>query len=55
MSTGVIYQKIVKTRTRLNLPLHMIWPDRRNHLVGDMTPLEGMTLSLVGEERGSMS
>ena len=32
----------------------MIWPDRRNHLVGDMTPLAGMPSSLAGEARGSL-
>ena len=36
-----------KIRTRLNLPLHMIWAIRRDHLVGDMTPLAGMPSSLV--------
>ena len=37
-----------KRRTRLNLPLHMIWASRRDHMVGDMTPLVGMPSSLVG-------
>ena len=32
-----------KTTTRLNLPLHMIWAVRRDHLVGDMNPPVGMT------------
>ena len=32
----------------------MIWADRRDHLVGDMTPLAGMPSSLVGEARGSL-
>ena len=31
-----------KIRTRLKLPLHMIWDGRRDHLVGDKTPLVGM-------------
>ena len=31
-----------KTRTRLNLWLHMIWDGRRDHLVVDMSPLAGM-------------
>ena len=39
MSTGVLYQTRKKIRKRLNLLLHMIWADRRDHLVGDMTPL----------------
>ena len=43
-----------KRRTRLNLPLHMIWASRRDHMVGDMTPLVGMPSSLVGEARGSL-
>ena len=43
-----------KIRTRLNLPLHMIWSGRRYNLVGDMTPLVGMPSSLVGEARGSL-
>ena len=42
-----------KITTSLKLPLHMIWAGRRDHLVGDMTPLTGMTSSLVGEARGS--
>ena len=32
----------------------MIWDVRRDHLVGDMTPLAGMYSSFVGEERGSL-
>ena len=32
----------------------MIWADRRDYLVGDMTPIEGMPSSLVGEERVSL-
>ena len=31
-----------KKRTRLNLPCNMIWAGRRDHLVGDTTPLQGM-------------
>ena len=54
MSTGVIYQTRKKITTRLNLPLHMIWAGRSDHLVGDMTPLAGMYSSFVGEERGSL-
>ena len=38
----------------LNLPLHMIWADKRDNLLEDMTPLVGMPLSLVGESRGSL-
>ena len=53
MSTGVLY-KTRKKITILNLPLHMIWVGRRDHLVGDMTPLAGMTSSLLGEARGSL-
>ena len=37
-----------KIRTRLNLLLHMIWAGRRDHLVGDMTPLVCMPSSFVG-------
>ena len=29
-------------RTRLNLPLHIIWDGRRYNLVGDMTPIAGI-------------
>ena len=54
MSNGVLYQTRKKTRTRLNLQLHMIWYGRRDHLVGDMFPLAGMPPSLVGEARGSL-
>ena len=43
-----------KITTRLNLQLHMIWAGRRDHLVGDMTPLADMPSSLVGESRGSL-
>ena len=46
MLTGVLYQ----TRK----PLHTIWAGRRDHLVGDMTPLAGMPSSLVEEARGSL-
>ena len=31
----------------------MIWAGRRDHLVGDMTPLAVMPSSLVGEAKGS--
>ena len=41
-----------KITTRLNLPLHMIWADRRDNPVGDMNPLAGMPSSLVEEARG---
>ena len=51
MSTGVLYQTRKKRITRLNIPLYMIWAGRRDNLVGDMTPLVGMPLSLVGEAR----
>ena len=44
MSTSVIYQTRKKIITRLKLPLHMIWADRRDHLVGDMTPLSGIAV-----------
>ena len=43
-----------KIRTSLNLPLHMIWAGRRDHLVGDITPLAGMPSSLMGEARVSL-
>ena len=52
MSTGVLDQTRGKIITRLNLPLHMIWAGRKDHLIGDMTPVEGMTSLLVGEARG---
>ena len=42
-----------KITTRLNLLLHMIWDGRRDHLVGDMTPLAGMPSSLAEEEKWS--
>ena len=32
----------------------MLWAGRRDHLVGDMTPLAGMPSSLAGEARGSL-
>ena len=32
----------------------MTWADRRDHLVGDTTPLAGMPSSLVEEARGSL-
>ena len=54
MSTDVLYQTRENIRIRLNLPLHMIWAGRKDHLVGDMTPLAGMPSSLVGEARGSL-
>ena len=53
MFTGVLYRKILKMRTVLNLLLHMIQAGRRDHLVGDMTPLAFMPTSFVGEARGS--
>ena len=31
----------------------MIWADRRDHMVGEMTPIAGMPSSLVVEARGS--
>ena len=54
MSTGVLFQEREKVTTRLNLPLYLIWAGRRDHLVGDMTPLSGMPSSLVEEARGSL-
>ena len=54
MLTGVLYQTRKKIKTRLNLPLHMIWASRRDHLVGDMTPLESIPSSLVGKSRGTL-
>ena len=36
-----------KRRTRLNLPLHMKWDDRRDHLVRYITPIAGMPSLLV--------
>ena len=54
MFTGVIYQTREKRRTGLNLPLHIIWDGRRDHLEGDMAPLVGMPSSLVGEAKGSL-
>ena len=54
MSTGVLYQTRKKIRTRLNLPLHMIWAGIRDHMVGDMTPRVGMPSSFVGEARVSL-
>ena len=38
----MLYQTRKKIRTRLNLPLHMIWYGRRDHLVVDMNPLESI-------------
>ena len=54
MVTGVLYQTRKKTRTGLNIRLHLILAVRRDHLVGDMSPLAGMPPSLVGEARGSL-
>ena len=54
MSTDVLYQTRGKIRIRLKLPLNMIRDGRRDHLVGDMTPLAGMPSSLVEEARGSL-
>ena len=34
-----------KKITRLNLPCNMIWAGRRDHLLGDTTPLQGMPSS----------
>ena len=42
ISTGVLNRKREKTRTRLNLPLRMIWSGRSDHMVGGMTPLDRM-------------
>ena len=49
----MFYQTREKIRTRLNFPLKMVWSGRRDNLVGDMTPLVGMSSSLVGEARVS--
>ena len=38
----------------LNLPLHMIWAGRRDHMLGDITPLSGMPSSSVVEARVSL-
>ena len=43
-----------KITTRLNLLLQMIWAGRRDHMVGDMTPLAGIPSSLVGKARVSL-
>ena len=37
----------------LNLPLNMIWAGRRDHMLGDMTPLAGMPSSFVVDARVS--
>ena len=42
-----------KKRTRLNLPCNMIWAGRRDHLVGDTTPLQDMTSSSAEEKMES--
>ena len=54
MSTDVLYQTRENISIRLNLPLHMIWAGRRDHMVGYMTPLAGMTFSLSEEARVSL-
>ena len=38
-----------KDKKKLNLPSNMIWAGRRDHLVGDTTPLQGMPSSLAEE------
>ena len=43
-----------KKRTKLNLPCNMIWAGRRDHLVGDTTPLQGMPSSSAEEKRESL-
>ena len=42
-----------KIRTRWNLPLHMTWAGRRDHLGRDMTPPVDTPSSLVQGARGS--
>ena len=54
MLTDVNYQTSKIIITRLNLPLHIIWSDRLDHMVGDMNPLAVMTSSLVEKARGSL-
>ena len=54
MSTGVLYHTRKQIRTSLNLPLNMIWADRRDHLVGDMNPLVGMPSSFLLEAKRSL-
>ena len=51
MSNGVIYQTRGKRIARLNLTIHIMWTERRDHLVGDMTPLADTPSSLVVESR----
>ena len=41
-----------KKRIRLNLPCNMIWAGRRDHLVGDTTPLQDMPSSSA-EKKGN--
>ena len=53
MVTGVLYRTKTKKITRLNLPCNMIWAGRRDHMVGDTTPLQGMPSSSAEEERES--
>ena len=53
MVTGVLYRTKTTERTRLNLPYNMIWAGRRDHLVGDTTPLQDMPLSSAEEKRKS--
>ena len=54
MVTGVIYRTKTKKRTRLNLPCNMIRADRRDHLVGDTTPLQDLPSSSAEEKRESL-
>ena len=37
-----------KRRTRLNIPIHGIWDGRRDHLVGDITPLADLCGRIKG-------
>ena len=39
--------------TRLNLPCNMIWAGRRDHLVGDTTPLQDIPSSSAEEKKES--
>ena len=43
-----------KNNNKVNLPLNMVWAVKRDHLVGDITPLAGMPSSLVEEARVSL-
>ena len=53
MVNGVHY-RTKKKKTRLNLLCNMIWAGRRDHLVGDTTPLQDMPSSSAEEKRESL-